>query len=61
MFKENYNVEPAKKGGESQFLKKKKIVYNYLKNVWVPNIFILILLFLIFAHFYKRDTKFGYK
>ncbi len=33
VFKENYNVEPAKKGGENQFLKKKKIVYNYLKNV----------------------------
>lgn len=37
MFKENYHFEPAsikdKKAGETQFLKKKKIVYNYLKNV----------------------------
>lgn len=39
MFKENYHFEPAasmkdkKAAGETQFLKKKKIVYNYLKNV----------------------------
>ena len=38
MFKENHNVPETtkdKKIGETQFLKKKKIVYNYLKNnVW---------------------------
>ena len=36
MLKENVNMEPMgkeKKAGESQFLKKKKIVYNYLKNL----------------------------
>ena len=36
IFKENYNMESTikdKKSGETQFLKKKKIVYNYLRNV----------------------------
>lgn len=51
VLKENMNVEPIfkeKKGGESQFLKKKKIVYN-LKNVWATNI-LIIFVFLCFHH-----------